>query len=131
MPCKVLVSFQPSSAGKSHAILSITFGNRTRLYDEVFVVTRELRGRAILPVSPNNNKEPPSTVTAEEDRMGSEDSGIIVSHDSGLEFSVERSQSDEPFATQTQELVITKSSVNPLVYFKAARVCSSDGQVAR
>ncbi|KAH9959446.1 hypothetical protein BC827DRAFT_504592 [Russula dissimulans] len=128
-PRKVLVSFQPSGPGNFHATLSITFNYKAGRDDEVFVVTRELRGRAILPV-PDNTKEPPNTITAEEDRMGSEGSGITVSPHSGLEFFVERSQPDELFATQTKELVITKSSVNPLVFFKAARVCSSDDAVA-
>jgi hypothetical protein len=59
----------------------------------------------------------------------SERARITVSHDFGLDFSVECTRSDEPFATQTKELVITKSSTSPSVSFKAATIRSSDSSV--
>jgi hypothetical protein len=58
-----------------------------------------------------------------------EGTGITVSHDFGLEFSVECPSSDEPFATQTKELIITKSSETPLVSFITAMVRSPDDSV--
>jgi hypothetical protein len=58
-----------------------------------------------------------------------EGTGITVPHDIGLEFSVECLSSDEPFATQTKELIITKSSETPLVSFIAAMVRSPDDSV--
>jgi hypothetical protein len=67
---------------------------------------------------------------AEGDTVESERAGITVSHGLGLEFFVERSRLDEPFAMQTEELVITKISAIPLVYFKAVRVCSPNDSVA-
>jgi hypothetical protein len=56
--------------------------------------------------------------------------GITASHDFGLEFSVERPSSDEPFATQTKELIITKSSKTPWVSFITAIVHSPDDSVS-
>ena len=131
-PRKVLVSFRPLHVGTFLATLRITFNDKTRPNNLEFTVIRELRGRAILPGDPATTPEPPQTVEeAEGDMMESEDAGITVSDDLGVEFSVERSRSDESFPMQKKELVITKSSVRPLVFFKAARVYSPDGSVAR
>jgi hypothetical protein len=59
-----------------------------------------------------------------------EGTGITVSHDFGLEFFVERLWPGEPFATQTKELIITKSSQTQLVSF-IAMVLSPDDLVTR
>ena len=64
----------------------------------------------------------PIASNTEGDMAGSEDAGITVSHDFGLEFAAEST-------TQTKELVVTKSSINPPVTFKAARVSSPDDSV--
>ena len=109
---EIIVSFQPSCAGLFHAVLWITFSDKGRTKDREFTVTRELRGRAILPGGRAVNGDVPDNV---EDLGESENTGITVSHDFGLEFSVECPWSDEPFKTQTKELVITKSSKTPLV----------------
>ena len=124
-PRKIEVSFNAPRAGAFQGALRITFKDKGRS-DEEFSVTRELRGRAILPDAPASSGEPSNVVEG-----GDERAGVTVSHDLGLEFSVERSRVDEPFAKQTKELVIIKTSVIPLVSFKAARVCSPDGSVAR
>jgi hypothetical protein len=125
---KVLVTFKAPHAGTFHAALNITFSDKTRSNNQEFTIVRELRGRAILPVGPASSGE---TLNAkEEDTIGSEGTGIAVSHDFNLESSVERSSPKEPFAQQTKEFVITKSTVNPSV-FKAAGVCSPDDTVAR
>ena len=114
------MSFQPSCAGLFQAVLWITLSDKGRAKDREFTVIRELRGRAILP-GPKNVEG-----------MGEgEGTGITVSHDSGLEFSVERPRSDGPFPTQTRELIITKSSKTPLVSFMAAIVRSPDDSVTR
>ncbi|KAH9988794.1 hypothetical protein BJV74DRAFT_460254 [Russula compacta] len=129
-PRKILVSFRPLHVGTFLATLRITFSDKTRPNNSEFTVIRELRGSAILPDDPATSPEPPQTVgEAEEDMMESEDTGITVSDDLGLEFSVERSQSDESFPMQKKELVITKSSVKPLVSFKAGRVWLPDDSV--
>ena len=62
---------------------------------------------------------------------GSEDAGITVSHDFGLEFPPESTQSDPPSTTQTKKLIITiaNSSPTPHVTFEASRVCSPDDSV--
>ena len=131
-PRKILVSFRPLHVGTFFASLRITFSDKTRPNNLEFSVIRELRGRAILPDDPATTPEPPQPVEeAEEDMMESEGTGITVSDDLGLEFSVERSWSDEPFPMQKRELVITKSSVKPPVSFKAARVYSPDDSVTR
>jgi hypothetical protein len=86
-------------------------------------VTRQLRGRAILSDSPTGDGGAPKTA---EEMPGSEGTGITVSHDFGLELSVESSRSDGSFGTQTKELIITKSSPTPRVTLEAARVWSTD-----
>jgi hypothetical protein len=130
LPRKVLVAFTAPHAGTFHASLRITFSDTMRPNDQEFTVVRELRGRAILPIRPTGSGRPPNA--GKDDKIGSEErAGITVSHDFDLEFSVERLSSDEPFAQQTKELVITKSTIKPLVSFKTARVCSSEDIVAR
>lgn len=107
--------------------MRITFRDKNQS-DEEFIVTRELRGRAILPGSARG---PEPSSKAEGDCMESERAGVAVSHGLGVEFSVERSRLDEPFDKLTKELVISKSSVIPLVSFKEARIISVDKSVAR
>jgi len=121
-PRKILVSFNPLRADIQRATLTITFRDKSRLSDQEFAVIRKLRGSAILPGSPTNNGEPPDTM--EDGTVESEGTGITVSSDLGLEFSVESSRSGEPYTTQTKELIITKSSKSPVVTFTAANVHS-------
>jgi hypothetical protein len=123
----VLVSFHASRVGTFHATLNITFSDTLRPNREEFTMTRELRGRAILSGNPTSNGGAPN---ADEEMAGSEGTGITVSHDFGLEFSVESSRSDGSFGTQKKELTITKSSPTPRVTFEAARVRSIDDSVA-
>jgi hypothetical protein len=128
---EVIVSFQPSRVGSFHAVLGIAFSNNGQTNDRVSTVTRELRGRAILPGRPAINGDGPDNVEDMEDaRLPSgEGTGITVSHDFGLEFSAERPSSDEPFAPQAKELIITKSSKTPSVSFVDATVRSPDDSV--
>jgi hypothetical protein len=126
-PRKVEVSFNAPRVGTFRGTLSITFRDKTQS-DEEFAVSRELRGRAILS-GPASSPEPP--IKANGDGMESERAGVTVSDASGVEFSVERSRLDEPFDKLTTELVITKTSVIPLVSFKDATVSSVDESVAR
>ena len=121
-PRDVLVSFSATQAGTFHATLEIMFIDETRSKDQRFSVIRELRGRAILP-------EVLASSGATSNTMRSEDVGVNVSHDLGLQFSVGRSRSDEPFATQTEELLLTKSSVMPFVSFTSAGIYSTDDSV--
>ena len=125
---EVIVSFRPSSVGLFHAALWITLSDNGRAKDQEFTVIRELRGRAILPFSLAINRDAPNNV---EDMGEVEGTGITVSHDFGLEFSVECPRSDEPFPTHTKELIITKSSETPLVSFITAIVRCPDESVAR
>jgi len=97
--------------------------------DEEFTVARELRGRAILP-GPARSPEPSSKAEGG-DGMESERAGVTVSHNLGVEFSVERSRLDGPFDKLTKKLVISKNSAIPLVSFKEARVNSVDESLAR
>lgn len=84
---------------------------------------RELRGRAILPASggPVVNGD-----TTPKDIADGDDSGITISPYFALEFSVECPRSNESYATQIKDLVITTTSPRPSVSFKAATVCSPD-----
>ena len=116
-PRRIIVSFQAPYAGTFRMSLRVVFSDKTRQNGREFVVLRELRAQATLP----------STSAS----AGSEGTGITVSHESGLEFSLERARSDALFATQTLELIISKSSANPLVSFEDIRVRSPDDSVAR
>jgi hypothetical protein len=126
-PRQIEVSFKAPRVGTFRRTLRITFRDKTQS-DEEFTVTRELHGRAILPGAASS---PEPSNKADGDGMESERAGVTVSHDLGVEFSVERSRLDEPFDKLTKELVITKTSVIPLVSFKEARVSSVDKSVAR
>lgn len=128
-PRKVLVTFKAPHPGTFHAVLRITFCDKMRRNDQEFTVERELRGLATLIHGSSSGGGPSPTVDGE--TAGSEGAGIAVSHDFGLEFSVELSRLDEPFAQQTKELIITKSTILPSVLFKTARVLSRDGSVSR
>jgi hypothetical protein len=131
-PRKIEVSFKAPRVGTFQGTLRMTFRDKTQSDEELtvtqFTVTRELRGRAILPGAAGS---PEPSNKADGDGMESERAGVTVSHDLGVEFSVERSRLDEPFDKLTKELVITKTSVIPLVSFKEARVSSVDQSAAR
>lgn len=121
MAREIIVSFHPPRVGSFHAVLKITFSDKGR-NDKEFTVTRELRGDAILP----------GGLAISGDVVGVEEgggTGITVSHESGLEFLVERS--DGLFLMQKRELVITKTSDTPAVFFRAAKVSSLHDSVAR
>ena len=145
---KIEVSFKAPRVGDFQGALWITFKDKMRS-DEEITMTRELRGRAVLADSPARNGDhsnmakdgPKETeyagvpfsldLPAEASALPDLRAGVLVSHDLGLEFSVERSHLDEPFAMQSRELVITKTSVIPLVSLVAARVRSQDNSVVR
>lgn len=122
--------FKPPHAGTFQGTLKITFRDKARRGEKFteFTVTRELHGHATLP-TPASSSEPSNK--ADGDGMESERAGVTVSHGLGIEFSVERSRSDEPFGKQKKELVIKKKSAIPLVSFKEARVSSVDKSGAR
>jgi hypothetical protein len=122
--CKILVAFQAPCLGNFRAFLKITFVDKLQLDDQDFAVTRELRGRAILPGNQTSNGDTSETVMAI--RLGREGMGITVSPESVLEFLVEHPQSDIPFTTQIRKLVINKSSLQPLVSFVVATLRSRD-----
>jgi hypothetical protein len=145
---KIEVSFKAPRVGTFQGALWITFKDKMRS-DEEFTMTRELRGRAILADGPARNGDPSNMakegpkeaehagvpfsldLPAEVSAMSDLRAGVSVSPDLGLEFSVERSHLDEPFAMQTRELDIKKTSVIPLVSLIAAKVRSQESSVAR
>jgi hypothetical protein len=128
-PRNILVSFTAPGAGTFHATLEITFSDDTRPNNQGFSVTRELRGQAILPRGLASSGAPSNTMDGDTIGCTSEGAGISISDDSGLQFSVERSQPSESFAKQTKELVFTKSSATTTVSFKGTRIYSLDGSV--
>ncbi|KAI0294855.1 hypothetical protein B0F90DRAFT_1820972 [Multifurca ochricompacta] len=128
-PRRILVSFQAPHAGTFRASLKITFSDKSRQSDGEFSVIRELLGRAILPGIPASAEDRSNSATGDT-VVASEDTGITVSHESGLQFSLERSQSNVQFTPQTEELVIEKSSRSPLVSFETATVRLPDGSTA-
>ena len=125
------MSFKASHAGAFRAVLKIHFSDKGRPNYEEFTVTRELRGHATLPGGPASSGGSSSAVDGSENTMGSEleGTGIFVSNDCGLQFSVECPRSYEAFATQTERLLITKTSASPVVSFKAVRIYSLDKAV--
>ena len=80
--------------GSFRADLGTAFSDKGRTNGREFTVTRELRGRAILPNRPATNGDGPHSAEDVEDGEGTR---INVSHDFGLEFSAKRPSSDEPF----------------------------------
>jgi len=130
-PRQIRVEFKPPHAGTFHAALRITFSSQTRQNHQDWIVTRELRGRAILPASagPVSNGDTPNTEMVDDEL---EYGGITVFPHFALDFSVELLQSNEPFPTQTKDLIITitKSSTIRFVSFAAARVYSPDTSMA-
>ena len=123
------MTFKARHPGTFHAVLRITFCDKTRRNDQEFTVERELRGLATLIHGSSSGGGPFPTVN--EETTGSDGAGIAVSHDFGLEFSVQLSRLGQPFAQQTKELIITKSTILPSVFFQTARVLSRDGSVPR
>jgi hypothetical protein len=121
-PREIIISFQPWCVGSFPAVLWITFIDKGK-NGQAFTVTRELRGHATLPGDLAINGDTPHNV---DDMEEGEGTGITVSHDFGLEFYVECPSSDEPFATQTKDLIITKSGKTPMVSFVTATVRSPD-----
>lgn len=124
------MSFKAPHAGAFRAVLKIHFSDKGPSNEE-FTVTRELRGHATLPVEPASSRGSSGAIDESDNTMGSEleGTGIFVSHDFGLQFSVERPRPYEPFATQTERLFITKTSASPLVSFKSVEIYSSDNAV--
>lgn len=126
----IRVVFKATQPDTFHAVLRITFSDKTRSSDQEWTVTRVVRGRAILPAS--DGPAGPGEIPAGDimEKMGhDEDDGIAIAVFPyfALEFSVEYQQSDGSFATQTKDLVITKTSA---VSFAAARVYSPDASMA-
>lgn len=122
------MSFKAPHAGAFCAVLKIRFSDKGRPNDEEFTVSRELRGYANPPGGPASSGGPSDAVDDSENTTRSqlEGTGIFISHDFGIQFTVERPRSYEPFATQTERLGITKTSASPLVSFKAVGIYSSD-----
>jgi hypothetical protein len=118
-PRTILVSFEASHAGTCDAVLKINFSDKTRPNDQEFAVTRELRGRTILPASgsPVSSRDVPNIL---EETTKGEDAMIIISPNLALDFSAESPGPNEPFATATKNLIISGSS-NTLVSFMTAR----------
>ena len=125
VPRKIRVDFKAPQAGDFHAILKITFSDKARPNDQGRVVTRELRGRAIVPASGS----PIINGTTAKDIADCDETGITIFPHFSLEFSVECPRSNELYATQTKDLIITKTSPSPSVSFTAATVYSPDASM--
>ena len=125
-PRKIRVDFKAPQAGAFLAILKITFSDKARPNDRGWVVSRELRGHAILPAggSPIINRD-----TTAKDIADVDDTGITIFPHFALEFSVECPRANELYATQTKDFIITKTSPTPTVSFTAAKVSSPDASM--
>ena len=146
---RIEVSFNAPHVGTFQGALWITFKDKMRSDDE-FTMTRELRGCAVLADAPARNGDPSMAKegTKEIERAGVPLSldlhaevselpdlraGISVSHGLGLEFSVGRTSKRGPFAIQTREIFITKTTKTSIipVSLTSARVSSPNGSVDR
>ena len=127
-PRMIRVVFKAPHADAFHAVLRITFSDKTRPNDQEWTVTRFLRGHAILLPSdgPAGNGETPNIT---EESGHDEDHGITLFPYFALEFSAEYRQSDGSFTTQTKNLVMTKTPTTPLISFTAAAVYSPDASM--
>ena len=126
-PRKIRIDFKAPQAGAFHAILKITFSDKARPNGQGWVVTRELRGVAILPtIGGLAGNGDTSNTTNLKDKGDGGDTGINVFPYFALDFSVECARPHESFPTETKDLFITKTSPSPLVSFTAARVYSLD-----
>ena len=123
-PRTILVSFEASHAGTCGAVLKINFSDKTPPNDQEFTVTRELRGRTILPASgsPVSSRDVPNML---EETTKGEDARITITPDLALDFSAESPGPNQPFAKATYNLIIFGSS-NTLVSFMTARINSPD-----
>jgi hypothetical protein len=150
-PRKLDVTFKAPQVGTFRAVLRITFSDQARPDEQEFIITRDLRGGAILPSSPTGDGGPPKAVEDRtrseetevsssstgdggppktvEDRTRSEETEVMISDDLGLAFTVECPRSDAPLPTQTKQLAITRSLTTSRVCFTAAKVLSPDGSV--
>jgi len=129
-PSRITVSFQAPHAGTFRSSLRIVFSDKSRrLSDREFVILRELSARATVRRSPARIDT--SNAAIGHASASSEGTGISVSSESNLEFSLERAQLDVPFVSQNLELIINKSSSNPLVSFEGVNVRSPDGNAAK
>ena len=128
-PHEIRVDFNAPQAGTFHAILKITFSDKAQPNDQEWMVTRELRGLAILPTigEPTGNEDTSDTTKGKGD-VG--DTGVNVFPYFALDFTVECLRPHESFPTHTKDFFITKTSPSPLVSFTAARVYSPDASMA-
>jgi hypothetical protein len=124
----IRVVFKAPHPDTFHAVLRITFSDKTRPSDQEWTVMRVMRGRAILHASdgPAGPGEIPNIMEEMGDDEGDGIAITIIPY-FALEFSVEYQQSDGSFATQTKDLIMTKTSA---VSFTAARVYSPDASMA-
>ena len=110
MPCRIIVTFQAPHTGTFRMSLQIVISDNTRPSGEVFVVLRELRGRA-------NSQHPslPSTPSPAISVPVSIASGprFKVSHESGLCFVVEGTEiaGRTSFPPVTLAILIQKTEV--------------------
>jgi hypothetical protein len=140
--CRIItVSFTPRQRGVYGAVLELRFYDHKRSAE--FIVKRILTGLAMRSSGGKGDHQNESARNAgsrlindcaddhtkvpaydDGELLDSDGTGTTVSHAQG--FSVESPQSNEPFPTQTKDLIITKSSTIPFVSFAAARVYSLD-----
>lgn len=145
-PRRILVSFLAPHAGTFRASLRIVFSDNTRPSGKEFTVSRELRGRATLPsrriasvhpqeVFPGSSwmGDHADTFTEEEDTLlDSQGSGISVSNEDGVKFSiVKRDGLTGSFNTSSSSVTITRAKDSPVVTFVGARIKSREGGGSR
>ena len=145
-PRRIIVSFQAPHAGTFRMSLRLVFSDNTQSSGKEFVILRELRGRATLPVSrfgsappqgsfPRSNRvDDHATISLEEvdalpDGQGT---GISVSDADGVDFGiVKRNGLNGPFEASSSSITISHAKGLPAVNFVEARIRSQEGSDSR
>ena len=141
---RLSVSFTPRNGGLYGAVLQLTFHDHKRKAD--FVVERALTGWAERPPGgQGHNLDEPAlnmgslrinedgdheelSIDEEEEYLGSDGTGISVSHEDGLGFGiVERKRPNGPFATPSSLLTIELAAGFPSVTFVKEKTRTLDG----
>jgi len=143
----VTVSFTPLQGGLCEAVLELVFHDHKRKAD--FVVNRTLTGWAKRPTAGKRHHQNGSartgnpwsqpindvtdyhsegSVSGKEELLDSDDTGISVSHEDGLDFGiVERKRPNGPFATPSSVLTIKHANGFSAVTFLKERTRTLDG----
>lgn len=145
-PRRIMVSFQAPHTGTFRITLHLVFNDNARPSGKEFVILRELRGRASLPVGRSGSAHSPGpfprsnraddhpTISPEEVDVlpDSQGTGISISDADGVDFGiVKRNVLNGPFEPSSFSVTISHTKGLPAVNFVEARIRSWEGSDSR